>query len=528
MYWQGSEILLTKFPLLRKDIKAIDRYFQQRNYQAGTIFELRTAAALTGVSESELKVILDKGVEIGMLNPIFKLECVNRRGTCYKQNTPFSFPLTLPCDQCDEDHEFMENDVIVSYQLNMDIAKGSDLEEVPQPPIDCNISKGETSSIRKEMHVMRWVSQSRSYFRKNEQFKNTTFLVVLHFLKDLLYFLEVCTQFGLQPENTYLFYKPYFYPDRERIVSCLKEKNYQVFRLDQYQDVLDSLKARSVKPIIILEDGGYLVQSLHEERFQALVSNTLGAVEQTTQGIRKDKEIDLAIPVLNVAECKPKTEIEPRYVADAVVRNLQNLLTGKQLIGKRIGLLGFGNIGQAIAEALSNKMNVSVFDPDPLRQQSARDRTFNVERNSIDLVKDKYMVIGCSGVTSIGRDEILNLKNGTYLVSATSDRREIGFEELESLSTEVTRWIVDNKAIGTIYSIQDNEIRLVADGYPINFWFSESMPNTISDVILSIILASALSIAQNGGKYAPGIHDVDSIITESEVFKVFNSFQGRG
>jgi hypothetical protein len=54
------------------------------------------------------------------------------------------------------------------------------------------------------------------------------------------------------------------------------------------------------------------------------------------------------------------------------------------------------------------------------------------------------------------------------------------------------------------------------------------MPNTISDLILSLMLASALSIAEEGIKYEPRVHDIGPIITESEVVDVFNSIQARG
>jgi hypothetical protein len=49
-------------------------------------------------------------------------------------------------------------------------------------------------------------------------------------------------------------------------------------------------------------------------------------------------------------------------------------------------------------------------------------------------VSKKFLIIGATGQTSIGRAELLNMEHNTCLVSASSDQREIGLIELESLT----------------------------------------------------------------------------------------------
>ena len=148
-----------------------------------------------------------------------------------------------------------------------------------------------------------------------------------------------------------------------------------------------------------------------------------------------------------------------------------------------------------------------------------RDRVVNEPYNA---VKNKLLVIGCSGETSIGREEILSLSHGTYLVSASSDQREIGLMELEALSSSKKPLKNENGIkIGTSYTIcgQNKVIHLVADGFPINFWYSESMPNQVSDLILSLIYVSAIGLIKNG--FGNGFQNTDEISKRYEVARIY-------
>jgi S-adenosylhomocysteine hydrolase len=114
-------------------------------------------------------------------------------------------------------------------------------------------------------------------------------------------------------------------------------------------------------------------------------------------------------------------------------------------------------------------------------------------------VRGKFLIIGATGETSIGRNELLSMEHNVILVSSSSDQREIGLNELKALSSGHEQLLANGDKSGTKFIIRGTEksINLIADGYPINFWAEESMPNRVSDVIMSLIYISSIDISLN-------------------------------
>lgn len=65
--------------------------------------------------------------------------------------------------------------------------------------------------------------------------------------------------------------------------------------------------------------------------------------------------------------------------------------------------------------------------------------------------------------------------------------------------------------------VNGNKIVALADGYPINFYSSESVPLEVIDIVLTELFLSATKLAQN--KYEPGIKKCP--IDEKDIAKVF-------
>jgi S-adenosylhomocysteine hydrolase len=89
-------------------------------------------------------------------------------------------------------------------------------------------------------------------------------------------------------------------------------------------------------------------------------SRRLGVVEQTVFGMRKFREDERvtacreSVPVINVAESRPKKELEADFlgtaIAGALARPSSPVL--ERLRGGRTLLLGYGAIGFAVARSL--------------------------------------------------------------------------------------------------------------------------------------------------------------------------------
>lgn len=392
--------------------------------------------------------------------------------------------------------EFEDINELISRQ-RAELQKGRRNERMQNYSIEC-ISDEDVNEISETMPVL-------SYLRERvdtEPFKGKGFIIILHFLKDLIPFMKCCEKFGLDPSETILFYKEYLYPHRRSITDYF-EKNYSVNSLDSIDEVLSKFQEtcqNNWKPIIIIEDGGYVVPRVHTD-FKALGKQTIGAIEQTTRGVRNDKEIEeFEIPVISVAGSDLKNQFEPPHVARAVIKNIQQLLSEINFSSKSALVIGYGSIGKEIAIKLKDSlgMNVTISDQDPNKLVGASQDGF-MTAEFPDAVKDKFLVVGATGETSIRRRELLAMNHNVYLVSASSDQKEIGLTELEALKSNKEELVSKGKKIGTRYVIRTTTkvINLIADGYPINFWAEESMPNQVSDLIMSLILVSAIELAQN-------------------------------
>jgi len=377
-----------------------------------------------------------------------------------------------------------------------------------------SLSERDLQDVRDAMPLLQTFANSLSREHGNNLFNGMTFLVALHFLKDLIVFLESCKKLGLEPGNSHLFWKDYLYPHKDVIISYLEDLGYKVHPLTELRDVLQS-QQNSMNDVLVIEDGGYIVPSLHRT-FTNILEKTIGAVEQTTKGIRRDREVaNLAIPVLNVAEAEIKKCVEPPYVADAAVHNIEALLPDS-LRGKEIALMGLGAIGREILERLKNQARITVYDPDTIRRIEARVRgSVSAVGSAADAVRNKFLVIGCSGETSIKENEIRSLQHDTYLVSVSSDQVEIDINCLEDSSGEPNDCLKDSNKIGKSYELTGGrhcKVHLLADGYPVNFWNKDSMPNQVSDLILSIIFLSAVELVKQRNEDIKGIQNVDTIV----------------
>lgn len=467
-----------------------------------------------------LKAILEKMAEQGKLSPEL-LETILNKKTEEAEKERLSKNIDA----------YINGNIDAEQFKVIQESKSEERHKEENEPLIKSISNKDVKKIWDKMFLLRYYKKKLpSQLEPALPFSEKRFLVVLHFTKDLIPFLETCKELGLKPGLTHAFYKPYRYPHREPIIAYLEKQDYKVHALEKMEDVMKEIEASaSDLPMIVIEDGGYVVPLLHSS-FPTILGRTIGAVEQTTRGIRNDRKIDnISIPILSVAEADLKREIEPPHVADAVVQNIDRLISFEKFRGSDVALMGYGTIGKEIAQALKGKgLNLTVYDARPARRVAAKDKGYNFALESYNAVKDKFLVIGCSGETSIRENEILALRHNTYLVSATSDQNEIGIEALRSLSSQQQTLIHPDtsRVIGTSFIIKGKSIHLLADGYPVNFWESESMPDQVSDLILSLILVSTIELALSGGNIPAGIHSgkVDEFADKYEVAQLYERY----
>jgi S-adenosylhomocysteine hydrolase len=192
---------------------------------------------------------------------------------------------------------------------------------------------------------------------------------------------------------------------------------------------------------------------------------------------------------------------ESPEIGRVAMQNISRFTPNTKLSGKHATVFGFGSVGQEIAFHLTNSFNmtVSVVEPKLEALLRARHRRAIVseaeERFDRLRFRDPSLIVGTTGRNSVTREVLSQIKHDTILVSTSSDRVEIDVGALEELASGGWRPVADGKTIYIVgESASRREITLLAEGYPINFYGSESLPNDTIDPIMTLLLICAVEL----------------------------------
>jgi S-adenosylhomocysteine hydrolase len=373
-------------------------------------------------------------------------------------------------------------------------------------------------------------------------------IIVMHFLEDLIPFLEGLITLGAKKESITLVIKPYPYSQRSVVHSYLYTNHPEIVveylselppPNDTLKELVETCRSRSpLRKILVIEDGGYVVPFLHKN-YSREDAFCIGAVEQTTKGLRKDEDVEKAykernetlyFPVMNVAKSNFKDEYEAPLVGRAVISSIQRLLNDESFFGEKALVIGFGAVGREVANALKEALGMIVRVSDSKREcvAAARVRGFEAAVSPVELVRDAKLIIGTTGRQSIGHDILEKLENGTILVSSSSDLIEIDIEHLGIMAPEqryeegLGTWCVRKEGLG------EDTYLLLGDGFPVNFYSGSGIPNKAIDPILAQLFIGAMHLAKEHGKLPHSILNVmDDLIEEYELLQDFLDIHAR-
>ncbi len=356
-----------------------------------------------------------------------------------------------------------------------------------------------------------------------QPFKSIRILLVLHFLSDLIPFVDALKSLGCAYENIHLIAKPYPYSRRDEVSHKLREKGVLVERASETRSVAkcaesmlkiirDRLVEGGSKPILVIEDGGYFAPLLHWRRFRTLQRACIGVVEQTQKGINTTRKRiglrNIRLPIMNVAESEFKKAYESPEIGRIAIQNICRFTPNTKLSGRHAVVFGFGSVGREVAAQLTNSLNmtVSVVDNRHLAVLEARHRKNIVAEAASSFTDLRFhdramLVIGTTGRCSIDRTVLEHLPDGAVIVSTSSDQIEIDLHALKVLSHDRPREVELGKH-EYILNVPSGTKRLflLAEGYPINFYGSESLPNDTIDPVMTLLLLGGIELALDSRK----------------------------
>jgi adenosylhomocysteinase len=266
---------------------------------------------------------------------------------------------------------------------------------------------------------------------------------------------------------------------------------------------LDNLEAWTAgQPVVLLDVGGYFAPALDElcARFSGQI---LGVVEDTENGLRRYERLEkLPCAVYSVAR-SPLKEAEDSLVGESIVFSTEALLrtTGEVLSGRRACVVGFGKIGASIARTLrARNVHVTVADIDPVRLVRASAMGFAVASTAAAVLPEAELVFSATGNQALSMAELARVRDGAYIVSATSSDDELCLNEAEGLferelvAPQITRYLRAGR-----------HFNLVNDGNAVNFLHGSAVGPSIH-LVQAEILAALAQLAER--LHAPGLYEV--------------------
>ena len=280
------------------------------------------------------------------------------------------------------------------------------------------------------------------------------------------------------------------------------------------------LKALAFCPHVIIDDGGDLVNLLHDEVPQYAV-NLLGGCEETTTGIHRLRARSdagkLKFPMFAVNDAKCKYLFDNHHGTgqstwDGIMYSTNNMISGRTVV-----VAGYGHCGSGIAlRARGLGANVIVTEVDRFKALEAVMDGFRVMpmTEAASLGDIFVTATGCSQV--ITAEHFKLMKHNVLLANAGHFDVEVDRSALEAIAEKKE----NRKPFIDGYQLPGGKIlNLLAEGRLVNIVAGNGHPAEIMDLSFSIQLLSVLYVAANAKKLAPKLHNIPQDI-DDEVSRI--------
>ena len=276
---------------------------------------------------------------------------------------------------------------------------------------------------------------------------------------------------------------------------------------EEYKDYL--YRSLSVVPDVIIDDGGDMVQILHEEHPE-WAKNLRGGCEETTTGVHRlrarAKAGALHFPMFNINDADCKHLFDNRYgtgqsVWDGIMRT-----TNLNVAGSTVVVVGYGWCGKGVAmraKGLGAKVIVTEVDSICAIEAVMDGFTVLPMKEAAPLGDVFITVTGCDRV--ITPEHMLTMKEGAILSNAGHFDVEVdvaGLRKTAKKSGEV------RKNIEGFLLPNGRTIYLLAEGRLVNLAAGDGHPVEIMDMSFALQALCARRIAEMGREMENQVHSV--------------------
>ena len=348
--------------------------------------------------------------------------------------------------------------------------------------------------VRRHMPLLAILEEE---FRRDKPFKGLRIALSVHLEAKTAHLCEVLAEGGAEmfvtgsnPLST-----------QDDVAAALVHEGLNVFALHGATDEEYTSGIRKVieaGPNIIIDDGGDLVDMIHNH-YPELIPSVIGGCEETTTGILRlramDRQGSLQFPMMLVNDAACKHFFDNRYGTGQSVWDGINRTTNLIVAGKTVVVAGYGWCGKGVsmrAKGLGAK--VIVTEVDPVKAMEAVMDGFGVMtmEQAAPLGDIFVTVTGCRDVVTPAH--FLLMKEGAMLCNAGHFDVEVDVAGLKKMAVSshparnnIMAYVLENGR--TLY--------LLGEGRLVNLAAGDGHPAEIMDMSFAIQALSAKYLVDN-------------------------------
>ncbi|MFI6162576.1 Gfo/Idh/MocA family oxidoreductase [Micromonospora haikouensis] len=254
--------------------------------------------------------------------------------------------------------------------------------------------------------------------------------------------------------------------------------------------------------VLVIDDGGLIAQGYGGDDAARRVD---AAIELTVSGLKRIGAAGpLAIPVLNLARSELKTRLGYPEIAESCARRLRALLPAHKLSGRRVLVIGFGELGSRLSDSLRGQgAQVHIVDTDPLSLITAAEAGYPTHRRVSDALTaaPPFLVIGTTGSDAITATDLTLIPDEVFLAPfATRDFSLLATPQYDRQATLIP-------GVGRRYRLDDGRhVTVLGDGRSLNLYEADAIPNQGYDAYRAGTLIAAGWLCRNADQLTPGVH----------------------
>ncbi len=365
--------------------------------------------------------------------------------------------------------------------------------------------------VRRNMPILR---QLETEFRQQQPFAGKRVLVCVHLEAKTAYLALVMAAGGASvavtgsnPGST-----------KDDVVAALDALGLHVYAkhgatLDEMEEHMSM--ALDIRPNVVIDDGGDIVELLHDSRSE-LSADVIGACEETTTGVLRAKararagELDFPVMLINEARCKylfDNVHGTGQSVWDAIMRSTNLVLAGKTIV-----IVGFGWCGRGCALRASGLgAKVIVCEVDAVKAADAAMNGYQV-MPLLDACQKADIVLTVTGIrNTIGGVHFKAMKDGVLVANAGHFRNEIDVDALQDLAVENAPM---RDMVHGYKTTSGAWLYLIGDGNIVNIACADGHPAEIMDTSFALQALNARYLIEHCDELEADVYDVPDEIDQ--------------